>query len=56
MVYSKNETRWMKQTQDITIFPISVHAVNIQNKKFELEVCVSVLVPNWTIATFTIIM
>ena len=47
MLHSKNETRWMKQTQDITIFPISIDAVvNIQNKKFESEVCVSVLVPN----------
>ena len=44
MVYSKNETRWTKQTQDVTIFPISVHIENIQNKKFESEVCVSVYV------------
>ena len=36
----------MKKTQDITIFLISIDAVNIQNKKFELEVCVSVLIPN----------
>ena len=43
MVHSKNETRWRKQTQDITIFLISIDVVNIQNKKFESEVCVSVL-------------